>query len=240
MRFTTARGALLALLAVVVVSVVGAASASAEEAACTKKPGSKVYNLCIEGHWASNNSKVEIVTSLKSTNVVLELNRQVPLTMTCKKLNAPGEFRVGQVGSVSTKLKGYTLDLQECGLNVSYCQVNGAESFREATGSFTTNPAELAVKNEGSGHIFWETEFKNGTEGSCPWLGKKQLTGVYRCKLENPEVNSMEHELVCDTPEHSLEFGLHFFEGPTAFLAYSQMVTLGGPNKGKKFSVYEY
>jgi hypothetical protein len=241
MRFTTARGALVALLAVVIVSVVGAALASAStQCELNKQAGSAEYTLCVEGKQIGSPSKTLTFASKSHlSNFVLAISSE-SRKIVCSESNLPGHFTgneelnepLGLTFGETAKedyLNGCKLEpsgwAKKCTVvKQSYLPDNWDGVFSNGVGTLTVKP--------GGTYLLLFSISNNGNE-TCPGALKDgEVYGEFPCKVGEAEVEKVEHELSCK--------GKVTYEGPLpATIEYTQMLSLAGEEKGKKFSFFE-
>jgi hypothetical protein len=226
MRFTTARGALVALLAVVVMSVVGSASASAE--ACRKEAGSKKFVLCSGGEKVSSESVEVHLKSGTTAQFVWESSVPNP-KFSCKSAEGHDSLRqnggtVEESGGLASFLKcgEYNSPYEECKtekLTISprYGEVvPGIENLQ-----FYKPSDELY----GILHV----------EGQhCTIRGTFYISGIGpKCKITEAEAETLEHVVACDSPRE-------LFIGGNAFgIDFELGMEFSGTKKGQKFSIIE-
>jgi hypothetical protein len=244
MRFTTARGALVALLAVVVVSVVGSASASAAtQCELNKQAGSEEYTLCIEGKQIASPTGLKFASESKSSNFVLTITQDGIGKLVCSESTMDGKFGLGE-GPVEDKplelvfrgeepvkedrLKGCKLE----GAWAKKCTVPSELFPNEWLGQFAKSVGTLSI---GARELMVLTFGNNGKE-TCPsqFKGLKYVYGHFKCKVSEVEVEKVERDLSCESTGSEVNY-----EGSPATLQYTQVISLAGEEKGKKFSFFE-
>jgi hypothetical protein len=222
----------------VCLAAVGAVQVSAASAEiCNVKAGSTKYTLCVEGQRATANA--EVTTALKSTNATLEFPEawggEPRMSWVCSHLSQSAEFGTG----------GEAVTWHSSGATFSGCALHGrkkcllptTEATRGLSGHFTTGGEGVRVEQESGGTII-SLAFKSVEGQECPsFFNKKSVVGSYQCKLHDASVEQAQHEFICESlGAETFIFGE---EGRAAPLRYTQTISLGGANKGKKFSIYE-
>jgi hypothetical protein len=205
MRFTTARGALVALLAVVVVSVVGSASASAE--VCKKKAGSKNWTLCINGQkTASAQFKFALKEGTTAVWTGPEWEKGLkPRTLICSKEAGTGYFEAGSIRELK-------LTLESCkGKNGSFegC-TTGSITTNPLTGKFGPLTENVAFTTRTSGTDFLDFVLGGGEciERGIQTLRFSSSVGE-ECTLVEAEVELSAHTIKCEGAKSHLEWVGH-------------------------------
>jgi hypothetical protein len=99
-------------------------------------------------------------------------------------------------------------------------------------GAFFNGVGTLTVTTYGSKLLLFPIS-NNGSE-TCPSsLEAGDVSGEFQCKVGEAEVEKVEHELSCKG-DVTYDDGLIL-----AVLEYTQMLSLAGEEKGKKFSMFE-
>jgi hypothetical protein len=227
---------LAALLGVLALSAVASASASAST--CTKKEGSKNYQLCAAGHSFEETASIEAATTL-SGNFVLELPKEWEASIVCTAATNASAFNThGLKASVSLSIG--SLSLSGCTLQgrlALKCGIETTIHTSSISGIFASPEEILMTPGEvGSYEFFTFLDAKN--PGNCPIFfvrGPRVVHGLYECKLQEAKVEAVEHQLKCaTTATRRLET-----QGEVDSLSYTQTISLGGTRKGQKFSIYE-
>jgi hypothetical protein len=229
----------LAVVAVLALSAVAAGSASAT---CTTKAKSGLMRMCVENTPAHSN--IEVTATLTSATANLGLKLESGLlknsTLICKKMAAgathfsnPEKAAVQLVGGYATLMSECHLegDTQDPNLNKKCITISNWQST--IAGKFGTSAELLKMESELKlpiGAVQWKN---NGTE-TCPYSRENTYYGSWECKLHEPEVEKVAHELVCETTN-----GILFGEEEGTSLKYTQSIALAGAEKGKKFKIYE-
>jgi hypothetical protein len=224
-----------AFAAALLLGAVASASASAE--ACTKKAGSKKFTLCVEGQKYEGTE--ELWLKQTSPTAVFELPEEwketgkPPMAEVCTALGGPTGHVEGATAQLSFKPQP-----EECALQNSVkCQSFFVGGMREEVGSFGTGPEQVLVAPKvGTEIATLETENAPGKECNRFFTTPLQrpFKGKYECKLKEAEVETVLHELRCESQGRETLFA----ERP-AHIRYTQTVELNGKNFRKKFSIYE-
>jgi hypothetical protein len=253
MRFTTARGALVALLAVVGVSVVGSASASA--AACHKEVGAKSDFVCINGE------RFGSATEAKSESLGLRLTG---------KEGGAGEFSFkidlgGEEEHIAcTEMPGGSPAVDSGGSGADEhlvrfifaprwgkckllgalgekCAVEGEElrwtELIGYTGGSAGNPeltGEVSILPRGS-EIWSEYRIVTKPGHICTLAGTRKLItergkGLI-CSIPQAGTEANSKEMVCA--------GTLYVSGQAVSISFTLAAELTGAEKGKKFSIYQ-
>jgi hypothetical protein len=220
-----------AFVAALLLGSVASASASAE--ACTKKAGSKKFTLCVEGQ--KSEAEVETTTKLSSPTAIFEMKEwkegsNPPMASSCTSLKASPKL-----GGTTAQFSFGHIEPQNCTLqNFKKCTSISQAPMNETVGEFGANAEQIHVKQVAGGRELLPF-FLSGSECPHNFLGTKSFTGKYECKLKEAEVESIQHELHCESQGRET---LISNETP-ASIRYSQTLKLDFPNEGKKFSIYE-
>jgi hypothetical protein len=244
MRFTTVRGALLALPAVVVMSAMGSASASAAtECETNRQKGSEEYTLCVEGRQLGSPTQptVSFTSKSKASSTLLTFPEEWHTSLVCSESSAPGDFASGSGGIEADKpLFANSKDtLSHCKLEgtlAKKCTILSSIASNGLTGDFEPGAEQMNIKNEG-GVVLKVPLFNNG-EVVCPVRGEQIVTGHYKCTLSEAGMEKLEHELICESKGKE-ELVFYYYNNAPATLRYTQVVALGGADAGKKFSIFE-
>lgn len=232
---------LAALLGMLLCSALASASASAS--ACTKKEGSKIYQLCIGGSAPAATETVEFETR-GTAPLVLEGVEVSEISLACETVTQPaGElssFLLKPEQSLAITFKNY---VKGCALTaphavVKSCLMTSQKAFRRQSGTMASQEG-VVVSAEGGGE-FWSWLLSNNGAETCTktFAGGWDAGGTYECTLHEAKVEAVEHELVC-TSSKSHKVWLSFNPSEAVPFRYSQMISLAGAKKGSKFSVYE-
>ncbi len=232
------RWLLAALAAALLLGAIGSASASAE--ACVKKAGSKHVALCIEGQ--NNQETVPLEIKQASNTGTLKLPTAWPsMEWVCNTIHVNSEQ--GQFGSAAVE-GGKTVTMafrprwSECttkyGAGVSKrCVMPREREFFEQPGQFTDSAGQLKVA---SGDLLeFSLESRSETEPCQSIRGRHNVGGAYECNLQQPELESAQHELTCESQGTETRM-----EEKPVWLKYAVKIELGGHKYGQKFSIYEY
>jgi hypothetical protein len=231
----------IVFLAVVVMSVVGSASASAE--ACKKKAGSKIYSLCIAGEKLGSPTEersAAIAGQLRSGTVgriAIDSQEGPWMKITCSNVATSALFSSGVKSASISKLDS----------GFSHCKLllgSETEPRCDTTEHFTWSdrasfPGPLAedVTLHAEEHSYFGL-VNVGNLNGCPStaLGIWELLGSPECSLANAETETIEKTLVCKGDRSHLQVRQNKAPGE---LEYEEVISLTGPNSGKKFSVVE-
>src|ERR1700722_2787450 len=229
--------AMAAVLGVLVLSAIASASASAE--ACKVKEGSGKYQLCINATRIAEPLTVPI-TSHTTAPLVIDLGAwSEGLTIECTTVAEPESHfsdnpTLSLSGSARPVLEGCSLK----GNNAvaKKCILAGTKVFDSL--AWTLESVGLIYVKPASGEAIWQWSLENQVGQTCPASAKggHATIGSYDCVLQTPGVEAVEHELRCASSSHHRTYLAGLVESP---LSYTQMISLGGAQKGAKFSVYE-
>jgi hypothetical protein len=247
MRFTTARGALVALLAVVIVSVVGAVPASAStQCELNKQAGSEEYTLCIEGKQIGSPTQpaLSFASESKSSNLIFT-GPEGAGKLVCSQSNLPGYFRAGAEKGIEEDKplelligeKGKEDILKGCKLEGSWAKKCKVPSEilppGDWFGQFAKSVGTLSMS--GAADLLLLILFENNSNETCPFKGEKGVYGHFQCKVSEAEVEKIERDLSCASTGREVEWEAEI----PATLQYTQVISLAGEEKGKKFSFFE-
>jgi hypothetical protein len=209
-------------------------SASASAEACVKKSGSKQFTLCVEGQ--KHEGEERLFAQQASPTVVYELPEEwkepnkPPMALVCSVL-------AGQFGffEATAQLFFERPRPEECALQNSVKCRAWFHQLRSTVGLFGASSEHVLVSP--SERVFAELVMANAEGQQCPTAflnGVHNFTGRYECKLTEAELESVLHELRCESQGRETLF----HERP-AHIRYTQTMRLDGSNDGKKFSIYE-
>jgi hypothetical protein len=215
---------------------VAAASASAE--ACTKKAGSTHVALCIEGQKNEEHVKVNLTQAAPTATLVLP-KAWPPMEWVCSKVSV----EAGEFASITKGSGGKTIQLtfkptwsgcttQYSGTN-KRCVMPAKETFHEQPGVFANSAGKVVVESEEL--LRFVLENRSQTELCQSIRGAHHVGGAYQCKLQEPEVEASQHELICESQGNET-----LIEEKPVAIKYAVKVELGSPYEKKKFSTYEY
>jgi hypothetical protein len=223
--------------AALMLGAIGSASASA--AACTTKSGSGNYQLCVEG--SSFTSQTEVPVAGRGT---------APFIINLKGLY-PEESRVEcstvtETGSTTQHFltevgKPVTLHVEPATSGCKFvakrlekeCRLNGQHlEIKPLVGHFTGVGAAEVYPPFGGTFVTWRLEGFPEEGVACE--GKLETRGRYKCTVKEPTAEAVEHEVSCSSSLSETETFSH-----STPLSYTEMLSLSGTYKGKKFSIYE-
>lgn len=216
---------------------VTAAAASAE--ACTKKAGSTHVALCIEGQKHEEVKDVNVKQA--STTATLKLpTAWPPMEWVCSKVHVgveTGEF--SSIAVAGGKTVQLTFKPTWSGCTTKYggtnkkCVMPEEREFLQQAGLFANSQGKLAMSSADFVEFFLEN--RSETELCQTIRGWHHVGGAYECKLQEPEVEASQHELICESQGNETRI-----EEKPVTIKYAVNVSLGFPNEAKKFSIYEY
>jgi hypothetical protein len=224
-----------ALFAALLLGSVASASASAE--ACTKKAGSKNFALCVEGQ--RYEAQAKITSTLASPTAIFEMKEwkegsSPPMALVCTTLKSSPTL-----GGATAKFSFGHTEEENCALqNSKKCTSYSETPMLETVGEFGANAEQIHVKQVTGERDLMQFFLENaGKTSECPhnFLGTKFFTGQYECKLKEAEIESIQHELNCESQGRETRIS----NETAASIRYSQTLKLGGLLLNKKFSIYE-
>jgi hypothetical protein len=227
----------IAILSALMLSAIASTSASAET--CQVKAGSAKYQLCINGTKITEPTTIAIESHTTSP-MILDLDLWSPgLYVECKTVAEPNSvFNDNPTLPLSLSFlprpEGCSLKGTES--VVKKCSIPSSKSFAPVTG--TLESLAVLYMKPSSGEALWQWPLENKPGQTCPSTlkGTHSTIGAYNCTFQAAGVEAVEHELQCASSSRRRTY---LGGGEETPISYTQMFSLGGAQKGAKFSIYE-
>lgn len=242
-----------ALLVVLALGSIASATPAAATA-CTKHSGSKLYTLCVAGEqlgYPVETSAMPVASHIKSGTVAAFSGNSFGNyeALKCSTVNGTASIESGTSG----KLNSAAVDVGSTELKFTNCETPGHSgckvtepiAFNLRTGQFTLTlealPLETLLFNN-KGLIVGHITISQRSGQSCPITlqGTREIRGSAfkggpECTLHQPEAETLEKELTCQSEKSHLETT---FENGVE-LGLTEVVSLSGTSSGKQFSFFE-